>query len=68
MRKQTNKANKPFTLMLEDTGNQLAEILNKSNLPVFCLKKILEDLYAQLERIDQEEIIKYQESQKESDK
>lgn len=59
---------KPFTLILEDTETQLAEIMNKSNLPVFCLKKILEDLYNQLEQIDKQEILKYKENIKEENK
>lgn len=62
---------KPLSLKVEETTKELAEVINNSDLPAYCLKQILKDLFIQLENIEQEEIKKYQEElskEKESDK
>ena len=66
---------KPFTLKVQETGKEVANILNKSQLPLFVLKTILQGIYAEMDDIDNEEIRKYNEeiveqlqNKKESDK
>lgn len=62
---------KPLSLSVDETAKKIAEIINQSNLPTYCLKQILKDIYVQLENIESEEIKKYQEElskEKESEK
>lgn len=67
---------KPFTLIVQETEQKIVEIVNKSPLPLFVIKNILQGLCAETERVDNEEITKYkeeqeklsQEKEKESDK
>ena len=67
---------KPFTLIVQETEQKIVEIVNKSPLPLFVIKNILQGLCAETERVDNEEIAKYkeeqeklsQEKEKESDK
>jgi len=61
--------NKPFTIKVQETEEKLVDILNKSELPAYVIKTLLQNLYAQVETIDNEEIKKYKEKKvKESDK
>ena len=60
--------NKPFTLKIQETEKGIVEILNSSQLPAFVLKQILQGIYNEVDRLDNEEIKKYQEEAKESDK
>ncbi len=66
--------NKPFTLQVQEIEQKLVEDINNSQLPAYVLKTILQNMYNQLEMIEQEEIAKYNEEQekksqkKESDK
>lgn len=63
--------NKPFSLIVQETEQGIVEIINKSQLPAYVLKKMLQEIYAEVERIESEEIKKYseeQETKKESDK
>ncbi len=53
--------NKPFTLKVQETSEQVVEVLNKSELPAFALKIILQNLYNELDKVDMEEINKYNE-------
>lgn len=62
---------KPFTLKVQETEQEIVNILNKSEIPAFCLKQILQNLYKQLEDIDHQEIEKYNDGlhkKKESEK
>lgn len=60
---------KPFTLKIQETEKEIVEIINSSQLPAFVLKQILQGIYNEVNRIDEEEIKKYQEeTEKESDK
>lgn len=57
-----NKLQKPFSLIVSTTEENLVNIINQSNLPAYCLKIILERIYNKLEQLDKEEIEKYNES------
>lgn len=68
--------NKPFTIIIQETEQKIVEIINNSQLPAYVLKNILQGIYAEIERVDNQEIAKYneeqeklsQEKEKESDK
>ena len=53
---------KPFTIRIKEFSEKLIEEINSSNLPVYVLKNEIEKIYAELNRIDEEEINKYNES------
>ncbi len=53
---------KPFTIRIKEFSEKLIEEINSSKLPVYVLKTEIEKIYAELNRIDEEEIIKYNES------
>ena len=64
---------KPFTIKVQETEQEIIKIINNSNLPAYVLKTIFQNLYNQLEEIDNKEMQKYAESlknksKKESDK
>lgn len=57
--------NEPLTLKVNKTEEKMIEIINKSNLPAFVLKIIIEKIYNEIFEIEQQEIEKYnQECQK----
>ena len=60
--------NKPLSLQVQETEQEVVEVINKSQLPAYVLKTMLERIYKQVELIEQEEIKKYEEAKKESDK
>ena len=47
---------------------KIVEIINNSQLPAYVLKNILQGIYAEVERVDNEEIAKYNEEQEKSQK
>lgn len=53
---------KPFTIRIKEFSEKLIEEINSSKLPVYVLKTEIEKIYAELNRIDEEEIKKYNES------
>lgn len=53
---------KPFTIRIKEFSEKLIEEINSSKLPVYVLKNEIEKVYAELNRIDEEEINKYNES------
>lgn len=53
---------KPFTIRIKEFSEKLIELVNSSKLPVYVLKSEIEKVYAELNRIDDEEISKYNES------
>lgn len=53
---------KPFTIKIKEFSEKLIELVNSSKLPVYVLKSEIEKVYAELNRIDDEEISKYNES------
>ena len=53
---------KPFTIRIKEFSENLIKLVNSSKLPVYVLKNEIEKVYAELNRIDEEEIIKYNES------
>ena len=55
---------KPFTLQVQDTEKGIVELLNTSQLPTFVIKQILQDIFKEVEKIEQEEIRKYEEKNK----
>ena len=54
---------KPFTVIVQETEQELINTIEKSNLPPYVLKNILSDIYQQLNNIEQQEIEKYQQEQ-----
>lgn len=55
---------KPFTLLVKETEEELVKIINSSNIPAFCLKQILSNLYNQLNELENQEIKDYQEKER----
>lgn len=53
--------NKPFSLIVNETKEQIVNVVNNANLPAFCLKVILNDILNQINQIDEQEIKKYNE-------
>ena len=53
---------KPFTIKINEFSENLIKLVNSSNLPVYVLKNEIEKVYAELNRIDEEEIFKYNEN------
>ena len=53
---------KPFTIKINEFSENLIKLVNSSKLPAYVLKNEIEKVYAELNRIDEEEIIKYNES------
>lgn len=60
--------NKPFTIQIQEAEQKIVEIINNSQLPAYVLKNILQGIYAEVERVDNEEIAKYNEEQEKSQK
>lgn len=60
--------NKPFTIQIQETEQKIVEIINNSQLPAYVLKNILQGIYAEIDRVDNEEIAKYNEEQEKSQK
>lgn len=55
---------KPFTIKVQEAEQELIKIIEKSSLPVYVLKIILQNLYNQLDLIDNKEMQKYADSLK----
>ena len=55
---------KPFTIKVQETEQEFIKTIEKSSLPVYVLKTIFQNLYNQLEEIDNKEMEKYAESLK----
>ena len=55
---------KPLSLRVREFESKIVEEVNKSELPAFCLKQILEKLYSQLTQIENQEIKDYQEKER----
>ena len=60
--------NKPFTLKIQEVEKEIVEIINSSQLPAYVLKQVLQGIYNEIDKVDMEEIKKYQEKEKESEK
>lgn len=59
---------KPFTIKVQETEQEIIKVINNSNLPAYVLKTIFQNLYNQLEEIDNKEMQKYAESLKNKSK
>ena len=51
--------NKPFTLKLEDLKNKIVEDINSAELPAFCVTIILQEILKTVQKMDNQEIEKY---------
>lgn len=51
---------KPFSIVVQETEQELINTIENSKLPAYVLKNILNDIYQQLNNIEQQEIEKYQ--------
>ncbi len=64
--------NKPANLIVEETGEKIAKIINESGLPPFLLEPLLKDIYKQISFLKQKELENskkdYEESLKEKKK
>jgi len=56
--------NKPLTLEVNELEQKLINSINNSNLPVYCLKNILQDIFKQLDDIEKRDIQLYQDNLK----
>lgn len=54
-----NKIEKPFTLKCKETEENIVQSINNSGLPAYVLKTILQSIYNQIDKIDNEEIQRY---------
>ena len=54
-----NKTEKPFTLKCKETEENIVQSINNSGLPAYVLKTILQSIYNQIDKIDNEEIQRY---------
>lgn len=61
---------KPLTLKIQEVEEKLINILNESKLPAYCMKKLLEDIYKQIDNLDIQQMKEYmqQENKKETNK
>lgn len=57
---------KPFTIKVQETEQEFIKTIEKSSLPVYVLKTIFQNLYNQLDLIDNKEMEKYADSLKEN--
>ena len=48
--------NKPANLIMEETKENIAKVVNESGLPAFLLEPILKDLYNQVNILKQQEL------------
>ena len=55
---------KPLTLIVQETQQEIINTINNSKLPAYVLKQILKEIYQQLENIEQQEIETYQSKKK----
>lgn len=65
--------NKPVSLIVQDAQKEIVDIINKTNLSMYVVKVMLNDICKEVDRVEQEEISKYYEEleknkEKESDK
>ena len=63
-KERNDKMEKPFTIKVQETEQEIIKVINNSNLPAYVLKTIFQNLYNQLEEIDNKEMQKYAESLK----
>lgn len=56
---ENEKIKKPFTLRCKETEENIILSINNSELPVYVLKTILQSIFNQLDKIDTDEIQKY---------
>lgn len=42
---------KPITMVIEETKNQIVEVANQSNLPIWVLNNIMKDMYEQTDAL-----------------
>lgn len=55
---------KPFTIKVQETEQEFIKTIEKSSLPVYVLKTIFQNLYNQLDLMDNKEMEKYADSLK----
>lgn len=48
---------KPITIQIEEIKDNLANILNNSNLPLFVIRYILKDLYSEVCNLYNQQVI-----------
>lgn len=54
---------KPFTLKVEDLKNNIINIINEAKMPSFVVKNVLQAIYQEVNKIEQEEIENYKKEQ-----
>lgn len=68
MEKNKKEIIKPFSLKVQEFSEGLVNLINSSDLNCYVLKNELQKVYQQLEAIENEEINKYNDEYKESEK
>lgn len=58
--------NKPTDLIVEETKEKLAKVINESGLPPFLLEPLIKDLYNQISFLKQRELEKSKNNYEES--
>ena len=58
--------NKPADLIVEETKEKLAKVINESGLPPFLLEPLIKDLYNQISFLKQKELEKSKNNYEES--
>ena len=56
--------NKPFSLKAEELKNEIINNINDAELPAYCVKIILENIYKEIDNIDKKEIKDYLNNEK----
>ena len=51
--------NKPLSLKAEELKNEIINKINNIELPAYCIKIILENIYKEIDNIDKKEIEDY---------
>jgi len=60
--------NKPISIKMQETTLEIVNIINKSQLPPFCIKTIINNIFQEVDNAEKQEIQKYQEYIKEDNK
>ena len=53
----SKKMDKPITIQIEEIKDNLTNILNNSNLPLFVIRYILKDLYSEVCNLYNQQVI-----------
>ena len=52
--------NKPISLLIEDGKNEIIKAINETNLPATILELIIKDIYIEIQKLKERELIQAQ--------